>query len=55
MLYIACLNKYVYADAMLTAGAVFFTLGMINLITGVRSILWHRRMVKQSRPETFSP
>jgi len=39
MLYTAGLNKAVYADALLVTGAVFFTLGLINLITGVSSIL----------------
>ena len=55
ILYVAGLNQAVYADALLITGAVMFTLGMINLITGIRSIIWHRRMLKQTRPEMLLP
>jgi hypothetical protein len=36
---------------MLIGGAVCFTLGVMTLISAVRSILWHRRMLRHSSPE----
>ncbi len=36
--------------AILIGGAVCFTLGVMTLVSAVRSILWHRRMLRQSVP-----
>ena len=36
------------ASALLIGGAVFITVGMMTLLSAVRSILWHRRMVRHS-------
>ena len=34
--------------AILIGGAVCFTLGVMTLVSAVRSILWHRRMLRHS-------
>ncbi len=36
--------------AILTGGAVCFTLGVMTLVSAVRSILWHRKMLRHSVP-----
>jgi hypothetical protein len=38
---------------MLIGGAVCFTLGMMTLVSAVRSILWHRRMLRNSIPKDY--
>jgi hypothetical protein len=48
MLYEGSSNKSTSAPAMLIGGAVCFTLGVMTLFSAVRSILWHRRMVRHS-------
>ena len=48
MLYEGSSNKSGSAPAILIAGAVCFTLGVMTLFSAVRSILWHRRMVRHS-------
>jgi len=41
-------NKSTSAPAILIGGAVFFTVGVMTLTSAVRSVLWHRRMVRHS-------
>jgi hypothetical protein len=48
MLYEGSSNKSASAPAMLIGGAVCFTLGVMTLFSAVRSILWHRRMIRHS-------
>jgi hypothetical protein len=48
MLYEGSSNKSTSAAAILIGGAVCFTLGVMTLFSAVRSILWHRRMVRHS-------
>ena len=36
--------------AILIGGAVCFTLGVMTLVSAVRSILWHRKMLRHSMP-----
>ena len=48
MLYEGSSNKSTSAATMLIGGAVFFTVGMMTLCAAVRSILWHRRMLRHS-------
>jgi hypothetical protein len=38
---------------MLIGGAVCFTLGVMTLVSAVRSILWHRRMLRHSIPKDY--
>ena len=42
-------TKSTNAPATLIGGAVFFTLSAMNLIFAVRSILWHRRMLRGAK------
>jgi len=44
-------NKSLGETAMLIGGAVCFTLGLMTLVSAVRSILWHRRMLRHSIPK----
>jgi hypothetical protein len=37
-----------FRSSILIAGAVCFTLGVMTLVSASRSILWHRRMLRQS-------
>jgi hypothetical protein len=37
--------------AILIGGAVCSTLGVMTLVPAVRSILWHRKMLRQSNPK----
>jgi hypothetical protein len=46
-------NKSPSDAAILIGGAVCFTLGVMTLVSAVRSILWHRRMVRHSMPNDF--
>ena len=48
MLYEGSSNKSASEAAMLIGGAVCFTLSVMTLFSAVRSILWHRRMVRHS-------
>jgi len=48
MLYEGSSNKSTSEAAILIGGAVFFTLSVMTLFSAVRSILWHRRMVRHS-------
>jgi hypothetical protein len=51
MLYEGSSNKSASAPAVLIGGAVCFTLSVITLFSAVRSILWHRRMLRHSMPK----
>jgi len=48
MLYEGSSNKSTSMPAILIGGAVCFTVGVMTLFSAVRSILWHRRMVRNS-------
>jgi len=48
MLYQGSSNKSPNDPAILIVGAACFTLGVMTLFSAVRSILWHRRMVRHS-------
>jgi hypothetical protein len=50
MLYEASSNKSINEAAILIGGAVCFTLSMTILVSAVRSLLWHRRMLRKSMP-----
>ena len=41
-------NQSVSEGAILIGGAVCFTLGVMTLVSAVRSIIWHRRMLRHS-------
>jgi hypothetical protein len=44
-------NNSASEAAILIGGAVCFTLGMMTLVSAVRSILWHRNMLRHSTPD----
>ncbi len=48
MLYEASSNKSTNEAAILIGGAVCFTLGIMTLISAVKSLLWHRRMLRHT-------
>jgi hypothetical protein len=52
-------NTSARAPAIVIGGALFFTIGVMALVSAVKSILWHRSMLRDSMPhddpETFSP
>jgi hypothetical protein len=48
MLYEGSSNKSANNPAILIGGAVFFTVGAMTLTSAIRSIIWHRRIVRQS-------
>jgi hypothetical protein len=48
MLYQGSSDKSASEAAMLIGGAVCFTLSVMTLFSAVRSILWHRRMLRQA-------
>jgi hypothetical protein len=50
MLHEAASNKSPNEAAILIGGAVCFALGLMILVSAVRSILWHRMMVRHSMP-----
>jgi hypothetical protein len=50
MLYEGSSNKSATASAILIGGAVCLTLSVMTLVSAVRSILWHRRMLRHSAP-----
>jgi hypothetical protein len=59
MLYEGSANKSTNEAAILTGGAVCFTLSIMTLVSAVKSLLWHRRMLRHSMPnddlDTSSP
>jgi hypothetical protein len=50
MLYEGSSNKSTTASAILIGGAVCLTLSVMTLVAAVRSILWHRRMLRRTVP-----
>ena len=46
-------DKSASASAILIAGSVCFTVGVMNTVSAVRSILWHRSMLRQSRQRNY--
>jgi len=52
MLHEGSANKSLSETAVLIGGAVCFTLGGMTLVSAVRSILWHRRMLRHSIPKS---
>jgi hypothetical protein len=48
MLYEASSINSASETASLIGGAVCFALGMMTLVSAIRSILWHRHMLRQS-------
>ncbi len=50
MLFDASANKSASEAAILIGGAVCLTLSVMTLTAAVRSILWHRRMLRHSMP-----
>ncbi len=48
MLYEAGSNKSLDPSAILIGGAVCFTVGVMTLTSAVRSILWHRKMLRHA-------
>ena len=51
MLFEGILNKSTNEAGIVIGGAVCFTLGVTTLISAVRSILWHRRMMQHAMPD----
>jgi len=50
MVYEGASNNSRSEGAILIGGAVCFTFGMMTLVSAVRSILWHRNMLRHSTP-----
>lgn len=48
LLHAAILSQSEYSAVILFGGAVSFTLGQLTLVFAVKSILWHRRMLRHS-------
>jgi len=48
MLYEGSSNKSSNEAAILIGGAVCFTLSIMTLVSAVKSLLWHRRMLRHS-------
>jgi hypothetical protein len=48
LLFVGSANKSTSEVAMLLGGAVCLTLSVITLVSAVRSILWHRHMLRHS-------
>jgi hypothetical protein len=46
-------NKSASAAAILIAGAVCFTVGVMTFSSAVRSILWHRSMLRHSKHQNY--
>jgi hypothetical protein len=55
MLYEASLNKSSNETGILLGGAFCFSLSLITLVTAVRSILWHRHMLRHAMPDDPHP
>jgi len=51
MLYEGSLNKSASVTAILIGGAVCLTLSVMTLTSAVKSILWHRRMLRHAMPK----
>jgi len=51
LLYEGGSNKSASAPAILIGGAACFTLGVMTLFSAVRSILWHRHMLRHAIPK----
>jgi len=45
---LAISTESAYGTVVLIAGAVSFSLGQMTLVFAVKSILWHRRMLRRS-------
>jgi len=50
LLYEGSVNRSANESGSVIAGAAFLTLGAIALVSAVKSILWHRRMLRQTLP-----
>jgi divalent metal cation (Fe/Co/Zn/Cd) transporter len=50
MLYEGSSNKSTNEAAILIGGAVCFTLSIMTLVSAVKSLVWHRRMLRHSMP-----
>jgi len=59
MLYEGSSNESTNEAAILIGGAVCFTLSIMTLVSAVKSLVWHRRMLRHSMPnddlDTSSP
>ena len=59
MLYEGSSNKSTNEAAILIGGAVCFTVSIMTLVSAVKSLVWHRRMLRHSMPnddlDTSSP
>ncbi len=53
MLHEGSSNKSPSEAVVPIGGAVCFTLGVMTLVSAVRSILWHRRMLRHSMPNDY--
>jgi hypothetical protein len=51
LLYEGSSNKSPSAPTLLIGGAACFTFSAMTLVSVVRSILWHRRMLRHSVPQ----
>jgi hypothetical protein len=50
LLYEGILASSASETAILISGAAFFALGVMTLVSAIRSLLWHRHMVRNSSP-----
>jgi hypothetical protein len=50
-LYFGCSNESPSQSAIVIGGAVLFSLGAMMVASAIRSIRWHRRMVKHAMPD----
>jgi len=50
LLYEGFLNRSANESGSVIAGAAFVTLGGAALISAIKSMLWHRRMLRQTLP-----
>jgi hypothetical protein len=59
MLYEGSSSKSTNEAAILIGGAVCFTVSIMTLVSAVKSLVWHRRMLRHSMPnddlDTSSP
>jgi hypothetical protein len=46
-------NKSTSAAAILLGGSVCFTVGVMNSIAALRSMLWHRSMQRRTRHQNY--
>jgi hypothetical protein len=54
LLYYGSVDHSVTAGAVLICGAAFFSLGAMMVVSAVRSILWHRRLLQHAMPHRGS-